>query len=64
MPETQRKQGRTCLFQSKNKQLISNFEAEIAVEPKQLEAQPENVVAYRKMCTHIGHTSHRRIEVK
>ncbi len=44
MPET---------LQSKNKQLISNFEAEIAVEPKQLEAQPENVVAYRKKRVHI-----------
>ncbi len=30
------------------KQLISNFEAEIAVESKQLEAQPKNGVAYIK----------------
>ena len=31
-----------------SKQLLSNFEAEIAGEPKQLEAQPEKVVAYKK----------------
>ena len=31
-----------------SKQLLSNFEAEIAGEPKQLEAQPERVVAYKK----------------
>ena len=31
-----------------NKQPLSNFEAEIAVEAKQLEAQPKKVVAYKK----------------
>ena len=31
-----------------DKQPLSNFEAEIAVEAKQLEAQPEKVVAYKK----------------
>ena len=31
-----------------SKQLLRNFEAEIAGEPKQLEAQPEKVVAYKK----------------
>ena len=30
-----------------NKQPLSNFEAEIAVEAKQLEAQPKKVVAYK-----------------
>ncbi len=48
MPETQRRQGWTCLFQSQNKQLISNFEAEIAGKAKQLEGQPKNGVAYKK----------------
>ncbi len=31
--------------------LISNFEAEIAVEAKQLDAQPKNGVAYKKTST-------------
>ena len=30
-----------------DKQPLSNFEAEIAVEAKQLEAQPKKVVAYK-----------------
>ena len=38
---------------SKNKQLISNFQAGFAGGAKQLEAQPENGVAYKKTCTSI-----------
>ena len=38
-----------------SKQLLSNFEAEIAGESKQLEAQPEKVVAYKKTCSHCRH---------
>ena len=31
------------------KQLLSNFEAEIVADTKQLEAQPKNGVAYKKI---------------
>jgi len=35
------------LYFAKNKQLISNFEAQIAFKAKQLEAQPKNGVTYK-----------------
>ncbi len=35
------------LISVKNKQLISNFQAGIAVEANQLEAQPKNGIAYK-----------------
>ena len=41
------KQKWNMFFLRNDKQPLSNFEAEIAVEAKQLEAQPEKVVAYK-----------------
>ena len=39
----------SCLFQyTKNKQLLSDFQAQIGADPKQPEAQLENGVAYKK----------------
>ena len=43
-----------CLFQyTKNKQPLSDFQAQIGADPKQPEAQLENGVAYKKTCSRV-----------
>ena len=48
-----------CFLQNQkknDKQPLSNFEAEIACDAKQLEAQPKKVVAYiKKTCIITGY---------
>ncbi len=51
MPETAwntKEKRLNLLITVKNKQLLGNFQAEIAIEAKQLEAQLKKVVAYTK----------------
>ena len=43
-------------YKRNDKQPLSNFEAEIASDTKQLEAQPKKVVAYKKK--RVQYTSH------
>ena len=41
-----------CFFKhTRNKQLLSNFSAQIGADPKQTEAPLENGVAYKKTCS-------------